>query len=308
MRAMSKTVAIAVAGLALSLASTAAAESKSWAAVKRSINPKANVIAGGSLTNARSTKAFTSAVQMLLTEEEEAKRAFDMIKDGCGIDVPTAIADFTVVMKDGNDPLVVFGLAGLDELKVRTCLEAIALKETGKVVKLTAKKAGKVTTYSVPGERQKMDFAWLAPDVVAFTEDPTAKGRLVKALGKGPAKGDLGKFVAKINSDAALWAAVAIKEKEDGMTILGGYGSLDVAKGKWTGTANVVMGSAADVQKALGLATMGLGEIKTKAKGTPAEALINSIQVTGAGAELKVTGALVDSDINKVMEDVSKVF
>ncbi|MBK9033479.1 MAG: hypothetical protein IPL61_19805 [Myxococcales bacterium] len=305
---MSKTVAVAVAGLVLSVATTASAESKSWAAVKGSINPKANVIAGGSLAAARSTKAFTSAIQMLLSEEADAKRAFDLIKDGCNIDVPTAIADFTLVMKDGDNPLVVFGLDGLDEPRVRTCLESIALKETGKAVKLTAKKAGKVTIYSVPGEREKLYFAWLAKDVVAFTEDPTNKGKLAAALGKRPAKGDLGKLVAKVNTDAALWAAVAIKEKEDGMTILGGYGGVELAGGKWKGAAHVLMGSAADVQKAVGMGSAGLGEIKKQAKGTPAAPLIDSIQISGNGVELDVSGSLVDTDITKLIADLEHIF
>jgi hypothetical protein len=66
----------------------------------------------------RSTKLFSSALQLLLTEEQDAKRAFEMIKTGCNIDVPAAIADFTVVMRDGDDPLVVLGLDGVDEKKL----------------------------------------------------------------------------------------------------------------------------------------------------------------------------------------------
>ena len=64
MRAMIKPVAVAVVASALALsAASAHAGSKSWAAVKGSINPKANVIVGGSLGPVRSTKLFSSAVQ-----------------------------------------------------------------------------------------------------------------------------------------------------------------------------------------------------------------------------------------------------
>ena len=309
MRAMIKPVAVAVVASALALsAANAEAGSKSWTAVKGSINPKANVIVGGSFAAVRSTKLFSSALQLLLTEEHDAQEAFTLIKDACSIDVPTAIADFTVVMKDGEDPLVVLGLDGVDEKKALTCLEAIGSKQTGNPVKVTGKKKGKVTTYSIPGEKDKLYFAWLAPDVLAFTEDPNKPGKLEKALAGKAAKGDLGKLVAKVNSDAPLWAAVAMKEKEDGMQINGGYGGVELAGGKFNGTVHVVMGSDADAQKAAAMGTAGLGELKQKAAKTSVAAFINSVTISAAGLELTVTGAIADGDLTKMIADLDRVF
>lgn len=309
MRAMIKPVAVAVVASALALsAASAHAGSKSWAAVKGSINPKANVIAGGSLGPVRSTKLFSSAVQLLVSEEHDVQEAFTLIKDACSIDVPAAIADFTVIMKDGDDPLVVLGLDGVDEKRALTCLEAIGSKQTGKAVKVTGKKKGKVTTYSIAGEKDKLYFAWLAPDVLAFTEDPNKPGKLEKALAGKAAKGDLGKLVAKVNPDAPLWAAVAMKEKEDGMQINGGYGAVELAGGKFTGTVHVVMGSDADAQKAAAMGTAGLGELKQKAAKTSVAALINSVTIAATGLELTVTGAVADGDLMKLMADFDTVF
>lgn len=309
MRAMIKPVAVAVVASALALsAASAHAGSKSWAAVKGSINAKANVIAGGSLGPVRSTKLFASALQMFLSEEHDAQEAFTLIKDTCSIDVPTAIADFTVVMRDGENPLVVLGLDGVDEKKAIACLEAIGSKGAGKPVKVIAKKKGKVTSYAIPGEKEKLYFAWLAPDVLAFGEDPNVAGKLEKVLTGKPAKGDLGKLVAKVNTDAPLWAAVAMKEKEDGMQINGGYGSVELAGGKFTGTVHVMMGSTDDAQKAAAMGTAGLGELKQKAAKTAAAALINSVTIAATGAELTVTGAVVDGDLTKLMADLDHIF
>ena len=309
MRAMIKPVAVAVVASALALsAASAHAGSKSWAAVKGSINPKANVIAGGSFTAVRSTKLFSSALQMMLSEEHDAQEAFTLIKTNCNIDVPTAIADFTVIMKDGDDPLVVLGLDGIDEAKTLKCLESIAGSQTGQAVKVTGKKKGKVTTYTVAGEKDKLYFAWLAPDVLAFTEDPNKKGKLEKALAGKAAKGALGKLVAKVNTDAPLWAAVAMKEKEDGMQINGGYGGVELAGGKFTGTVHVVMGSDADAQKAAAMGNAGLGELKQKAAKTAVAAFINSVTIAATGLELTVTGTVADGDLTKMMADFDHIF
>lgn len=308
MRAMKKLAAVAAVALSLTFAATAHAESKSWAAVKGSIHGKANIVMGGNLAAARSTKVFSSALQMMLSEEEDAKRAFEMIKTGCNIDVPAAIADFTVVMRDGDDPLVVLALDGLDEAKLVGCVETLAAKELGKAVKLTAKKKGKITTYSVPGEKEKLYFAWLAKDVLAFSEDPTAKGKLEKLLAGKAAKGALGKYLGKVNSDHALWAGVSMKEKEDGLTILGGYGSVDLAAGKWNGTAHIVMGSDKDANTAAAMGNQGLGEIRTKAKGTSVSAMINSLVLAAVGAELEVKATLADADLTQLVTDFDKIF
>lgn len=308
MRAMNKLAAVAAVALSLSFVATAHAESKSWAAVKGSIHGKANVVVGGNLATVRGTKVFTSALQMMLTEEPDAQRAFEMIKTGCNIDVPAAIVDFTVVMRDGDDPLVVLALNGLDEAKLVGCVESLAAKELGKAVKLTSKKKGKVTTYSVPGEKDKLYFGWLAKDVIAFSEDPTAKGKLEKLLTGKPAKGALGNYLGKVNSDHALWAGVAMKEKEAGMTILGGYGSVDLAAGKWNGTAHIVMGNADEAKQAAALGNQGLGELKTKAKGTSVASMINSLVISAVAAELEVKGTLGDADLTQLMADFDKIF
>lgn len=92
------------------------------------------------------------------------------------------------------------------------------------------------------------------------------------------------------------------------MQINGGYGGVELAGGKFTGTVHVVMGSDADAQKAAAMGTAGLGELKQKAAKTSVAAFINSVTISAAGLELTVTGAIADGDLTKMIADLDRVF
>ena len=306
---MSKLAPAAFVALSLFAAATASAESKSWAAVKGSVMPKAAIVFGGNLDAVRTTKVYTSAVQALLASEPDAREAFTLIKDTCKIDVPTAVADFTVVMQRDEKPLIVLGLNGLDEARLVGCLEAVAQKKTGQAVKLTGKRKGKITSYSIPGEKKQIHAAWLAKDVIAFIDDPSNRGRLQAMTTGKAAKGQLGKLLGKANTSAPLWAAVAIKEKEDGMTIQGGYGDVSLAGGKFTASIHVELASAAEAQKGLTMGQQALAEVK---KAMPANttlaSLLGSLKLGATGAELDLTATMADGDAMQIAKDLDNAF
>ncbi len=306
---MSKLAPAAFVALSLFAAATATAESKSWSAVKGSVMPKAAIVFGGNLDAVRTTKVYTSAVQALLASEPDAREAFTLIKDTCKIDVPTAVADFTVVMQRDEKPLIVLGLNGLDEARLVGCLEAVAQKKTGQAVKLTGKRKGKITSYSIPGEKKQIHAAWLAKDVIAFIDDPSNRGRLQAMTTGKAAKGQLGKLLGKANTSAPLWAAVAIKEKEDGMTIQGGYGDVSLAGGKFTASIHVELASAAEAQKGLTMGQQALAEVK---KAMPANttlaSLLGSLKLGATGAELDLTATMADGDAMQIAKDLDNAF
>jgi hypothetical protein len=308
MRAM-KTSALALTAASMLLATSAAADSKSWTAVKGSISPKATVVLGGNVDAVRKTKAFAGAMQLLFSEEPDAKEAFDLVKSECAIDVPAAISDFTVVMNKDEKPLVVLGLSGVDEAKAMKCFEAVALKKTGQAVTLDAKKKGRVTMYSLHGDSKQVYAAWLAKDVLAFTDEPSEKGRLEKFLAGKVAKGELGKRLAKVSSDAPIWAAVVLKERENGLTMLGGYGTIDLAAGKFTANAHVVLGSAKEVQTAVALSGQAMTEAKQHVTSSPnLAAIFNTITIAGNGNLLDVTAAMPDQDLKPLMTEFDHLF
>lgn len=306
---MSKLAPAAFVALSLFAAATATAESKSWAAVKGSVMPKAAIVFGGNLDAVRTTKVYTSAVQALLASEPDAREAFTLIKDTCKIDVPTAVADFTVVMQRDEKPLIVLGLNGLDEARLVGCLEAVAQQKTGQAVKLTGKRKGKITSYSIPGEKKQIHAAWLAKDVIAFIDDPSNRGRLQAMTTGKAAKGQLGKLLGKANTSAPLWAAVAIKEKEDGMTIQGGYGDVALAGGKFTASIHVELASAAEAQKGLTMGQQALAEVKqAMPANTTLAALLGSLKLGATGAELDLTATMADGDAMQIAKDLDNAF
>lgn len=302
--------ALVAVALSLLVTGSAAAESKSWSAVQKSIDPKAEVVVGINLKSIRTTATYASGLQMLLQQEESAKQAFEMIKTSCSIDVPTAVADAVFVMKDDKPKIMVLGLDGVDEAKAVACLQQIGQAKSGKTdIKISSKKKGKITEYSVPGEDKKLYVAWLAPDVLAFTDDPSDKAKLAKALAGSKPKGLVGTSVSKINTGAAIWAAVAKKDKESFGTMLGGYGQLDVAGGTLTVTAHVIWSKPAEASSALAEAQKGLDQAKTEAAKYPkVQKLLGTVTLGATGKELDVKASVDDKDILSLVGDLDHLF
>jgi hypothetical protein len=301
---------VVVAALSLFATRSATAQSKSWTAVQKSIDPKATIVFGINLKAIRTTATYTGGLQMLLQQEESAKQAFEMIKTTCSIDVPTAVADATFVMKEDEKPLVVLGLDGVDEAKVVACLEKIGAQKSGTAgVKITGKKKGKITEYSVPGESKKLYAAWLAPDVLAFTDDPTDKGKITKALAGTKPKGLVGTGIGKLSTAAPIWAAVAKKDKESFGTMLGGYGQLDIANGTITITGHVIWSKPAEASAALAEAQKGLGEAKTEAAKYPkVQKVLGTVTMGVTGKELDFKVSAEDKDILSLVGDLDHIF
>jgi len=307
---MRKTPLAVVGALLLCFTGSAVAQSKSWTAVQKTVNPSANIVFGANLKPIRATSTYAAGLQMLLQEEDDAKEAFDMIKSACGIDVPMAIADVTVIMKEDEKPLVVFGLDGLDETKVVTCLEKVGAQASGKAdLKISRKKVGKLTEYSIPGERKKLYAAWLAPDVIAFTDDPSDKGKLTKALAGRAPKGVVAQGLAKVATSAPIWAVVSKKEKESVGTILGGYGQVDISGGTVSVSAHVIWSKPGEASAALADVQNGLVEAKAEAAKMPAVLkVLNTVTLGTTGKELDIKGSVADADIVGLLPQLDKIF
>ena len=310
---MLKAAAVVTVALSLFVAGPAAAQSKSWTAVKGSVTPQAAFVFGANFDPIRKTASYATALKMFLDQEDDAKQAFELVKTHCQIDVPNALTDATAIMKADEKPLVVLGLNGLDEPKVVACLEKIVMSfaPAGTApIKLVAKKKGKVTEYTVPGESKKIYIAWLAADVLAFTDDPIAKGKLEKMLaGKAP-KGEVGKMLAKVATTAPIWFAVAKKEREAGIgTVLGGYGQIDIAGTNVNVTGHLIMAKASEASQATLAGNQGLEEAKRKAAKIPAaKKLLDTVTIVANGKEVDIKGTVADKDIVTLVPDLDKLF
>lgn len=298
--------------VSLLIAGTASADTKSWTAVKKVIGARGDdTVIGIDVTQLRSTAAFKAGLDLFAAEEPDAMKIFDTIKSDCGIDVTTAVSDITVVMRETEKPLIAVGLAGVDEAKIVSCLGTVAGKMFGgSPVTLTGKKKGKLTEYSVVGEPKKLYVAWLAADVFAFTDDPNDKALITKRLSGRGATGDLKKFIARTSPTAAFWFAVAHKEKEDGRTILGGHGKVELSAGVYKASGAIVMSKPAEATSMAAEGMVGLAAARTEvAKSLPelAKALA-TVTITAAAAEVVITGSVADADVVKIVPQLDKAF
>ncbi len=305
------TAALAVT-FSLLAAGSASADTRSWTAVKKFLGKSDTVVVGIDLARLRTTTAYQQGMTLFLDSEPDAKQVFAMVKDSCGFDVMTSVSDITVVMQEGGDhPLISFGLDGIDEAKVVACLGLVAGKMTDMPgVTLTGKKLGKITEYSVKGEKKKLYAAWLAKDVLTFTDDANDRKKLEKRLAGKGAKGDLAKFIGRTSTAAPFWFAVAKREKEDGRLILGGHGKLDLAGGLFKAAGAIVMSKPAEATEMVTEGTEGLAKAKAEI-GTQSPALLkalNTVTMTAAGAEVVITGSIADKDIATIVPQLESLF
>jgi hypothetical protein len=293
--------------LASALASSAHAESKSWAAAKGVLPGDLYVVAGGNITSIQKSTIYQTIVPALLQQEKDAKEGFELVKTTCGIDIQTSITDAVVAMRENEKGLIVAALSGVDEAKVTSCLQKIAekeAKEKGKTTKkITAKTSGKIVEYTMEGESEKLYLAWLASDVVAMATEPTDKSLLEKMIGgKGAVakSGDMAKALAKTNTNAAVWFALAKKtpvgEGKTKATMKTAYGALDIAAGVVAIDGTMVLSSSAEAKA---FADQIKDQIAKNQASMPAEfqKLVKSLTVAASGDAVNVKFSAPEKDI-----------
>jgi len=297
----------------LLFALTAHADPKSWTAVKSRVPADANVVVGIDLAQLAKSPSYALVIQSFLDGERDAKEGLAMVKSGCGIDVMTAITDITIIGKvgKGDHALIAIGLSGVDQTSAMACLQTVAEHDAGGA-KVIAKTRGKVTEYSVEGTSKKLYAAWLAKDVVALSDDPFEKGKLDKVLGTKAARGDLKAMLAKVTTTSPVFVAIAKKEKSTdvGGTLKGGYGTVEMSAGSFTGTAHVVMSNAAEASNLEAIVTTGLAEMQPQvAKQLPDLAkVLAAIKVATSGVEVTLTGSITEKLLLTVAPQLDKIF
>jgi hypothetical protein len=313
MRAMNRTLTATLAvAVSLLVTRAATADTRSWTAVKKVLGSGDAIVVGFDLTKLRTTGAYQAGLQLFLADENEAKQVFDSVKSDCGFDVTTVVSDITVVMqKDAENPLIAFGLDGLDEAKVVTCLGIVAGKMTGMPSpKLTGRKIGKITEYSVKGEKKKLYAAWLATDVLVFTDDANDRKKLEKRVAGRGATGALGKYLARTSTTAPFWFAATMNEREGGRTIVGAHGRIDLAGGVWKATGAMVMSTAAEATDMAAEGNAGMAEAKTEMAGKSPELgrAISTVTIGAKGTEVVISGQIGDKDFATIIPQLDHLF
>ncbi|MCX5746685.1 MAG: hypothetical protein NT062_29770 [Proteobacteria bacterium] len=290
--------------LTAALASTAAADTRSWTVLKSKL--PAGTIAAISIDVAaikKGTKSFSAVVQEFVDKEKDAKMALTMVKTTCGLDPFDAISDVSIALDAHGDGVVAVGLAGVDEAKLVACAGKMIASMDAKA-KLTVK-AGKVSEYVIAGQTS-MYASWAAKDVVVFSTNPEKRDLIDAAMKGTAATGDLASYLGKAGTAGVFMIAGLIND--DG--IKGGFGSITLDKGTFKGAGKLVAESAAVASKML---KEGQGELaqavgKAEKKAPVAAKFLKAIKLSGAGTEINVDGSLNEADLKGLLTALDKVF
>lgn len=287
---------------ALFVASTAFADSKSWAALKGKL-PTGTVIVGGADAVAiRATPSFPKVLDFLRSEDKDVSAMLDLVKATCGMELPAMLGDVAFAVDVKEKGVVVLGLSGTDQTKATACFTKVLAKVEPQA-KITAKVTGKITEYSV-GPSDKLYAAWLAPDVVAISIEENSHAPLDAMMAGAAASGDLATYLGKANTTAAAWAAFNVND--DGLK--GGWGTLTLGKtltfalrltGMTPKDGEKARKEAKDMQKKGLERSKKLPELKK---------VFQAMKVGGAGAEVTLDAAMAESSIPALLPAFDKVF
>jgi hypothetical protein len=287
---------------ALFVASTAAADTKSWAALKGKLPAGTIIIGGADGAAIRATPSFPKVIDFIRGQDKDVAAMFDAVKASCGMELPAMIGDLAFAVDAKEKGVVVLALSGMDQTKTTACVQKVIASVDPKI-KLGAKVTGKVTEYSV-GTNDKLYAAWLAPDVVAISIDEKTSGPLDAMMAGAAASGDLATMLGKTNTAAAGWAVFNIND--DGFK--GGWGTVTLGKTVAL-TLRLTGMTPKDGEK-------GRKEVKdAQKKGLERSAklpelkkVFQAMKIGGAGAEVTLDMSVPESSIPALLPAFDKIF
>ena len=119
---LSAAVVVVAVASATTTATPAHADSRSWGAIKNSLPDHDNVVGGANLATLRGTSLYQSILPQLLAKEPDARKAIDLAKSTCAIDLHAAIRDVTFAVGDDERGIVILALdKSIDQPRVLDC-------------------------------------------------------------------------------------------------------------------------------------------------------------------------------------------
>ncbi|HEX3765683.1 MAG TPA: hypothetical protein VHW23_43605 [Kofleriaceae bacterium] len=298
-----------LAALALSTAAVhgqaRADATRAWAAAKAGLPAEARAVIGIDVATVQKTQLFATFYPKLHDQPEFAK-VLDAIKNGCKIDPLAVVQGLVVALSDDKDDGVMYlALSGIDRTRLSSCLQSTAQASAptpaagDKPAKVTVKQDGNLTEVNRGDETGY--FGWVGKDVVVVTLRATDKASLTKWMGgKGAfAKSDIGKTLAKVNPQAAVWGAgTGNRELQPGMVAKGGYGAVNYAKGQLQADVHVKMESAAQAGSASIMVNQQLNLAKSTGQ-VPAELapVVQAIAVSAENDEIRMKASVAEKDV-----------
>ncbi|MEO7097679.1 MAG: hypothetical protein ABI175_30740 [Polyangiales bacterium] len=296
---MGITRSVALAALLVAIPLRAHAGDKAaWTAAKANVSKDTTVLVGLDLTQLTKSSLFTMAFPFLLSQQPEVKEGLELIKTTCKIDPLKVVTSVVAGTDDAQKHGAMFvALAGIDQPKIVSCLEAVAKVKGGKDAKVGVVTDGKIVELTV-GDK-KVYMTWIGTNVLALPLDVANKADLAAWTAKGLAKSKVAKGMGKVNTSNAIWAVSAVaKELDEKTKMKMGYGSVVMASSTISADLHVQLGTAAEAKAAAEKAQKELTTM-SQSPGLAAnlQKLLAGITVTSVADEIQVKGAMPESDV-----------
>jgi hypothetical protein len=289
---------VAVAAL-LSSATAEADVSKAWQAAKDNLPASIPAIMAVDAAAVVKLPAFSTLFALARKEERDIQQAYDLFQSACKVDFTQAVDGF-VIAGDPNgrdDDVVVFLQLTMDRAKASSCIEA-AVKSVEKKKPVTIKQDGVYTVATVGKETAY--FAWVAPNVVAFTMDPEKKQLIEANVGKkGLGKAPVGALLGKMDAKAIAFGAIKMSKPIDSdIPFTSGFGNVTLNGGTLSGS---VSGTAVDAKTATAFADEAKRELAKMLKKDRIPAVVKkvagAVKIAAAGTDVTVSGSASDKDL-----------
>lgn len=275
---------------------------KAWSAAKDSLPANAEFIAGVDVAAAVKTAWFPSVLDFVRAEERDFDRGHMMIKGACGFDPLTVVDGFVVAGSPKGEQAVFFVQLSIDRQKASACLESTLKLVFGrKGGKQIAVKQDGIYSVASDGGNKALYFAWVAPNVVAFTVNPESKAELAGWVGgkKAFARSAVAAAADKLDTRLAGFGAFSSASgKVFNLPVTKAVATANLANGKFAGSftmtttdAGTARGLAADMKKEI--------DRDLKKDRTPAavKKVLRAISIQARNDTITVAGTIADRDL-----------
>lgn len=295
---------------------------RAWAAAKAGLPADTKVVIGVDIAAVQKTQLFATFYPKL-NDQSELMKVLNAVQVRCQINPLAVIQGVVLALVDREDGVMYVALSGIDRGKLAACLQSIAQddardaaaedavkhgipSESGLIrarpPRVTVKQTGNITEVGrADGGGQSGYFGWVGSNVLVVTLHATDKAMLARWMaGKGAlAASDIGKNLARVNTQAAVWGAAAdTRELQPGTTAKATYGAVTYAKGQLSADIHAVMEDAAQAGSASMKANQQLNLAKAAGQ-VPAEIapVIQAITISADHAEVRIKTSVPEKDV-----------
>jgi hypothetical protein len=294
-------------GLLIALAISAAAaaparaENHAWSAGKKVLIGGQQMVVIANFAAIHDSQLFQTMWPVFLAQHKEAATMLGKTKQTCGLEPMQTIDSVVLAMQsmDANSDAAVFvvSLKGATQKEVDSCITKLEKGETGKKVSITT--ADGITTYDTGADQLYM--RWLDKSTLVFSA--AGKDNLVKQTKGGLASDKaVAAGLSGIKGDAALAViyngTMPLDQVAPGAKASLAYGSATLVKGNVGVDAHLVVDNAKTATDIVTKMNKQLADVRGSSA-IPAQltALVKSVAIKSAGAEIVVTAAAAEKEV-----------